>query len=179
MIKALTPDEQGAASASDYQEAIRLLAVLTEAQNQIDAIEAEANAALLEAIDDHKKDYAKLQDTISKTQAAIETIARLHPEWFSDGKTVKTPYGSFALKKNPPKLNVKNEELTLVLIEQANRADLLRETKALDLEALSKLTDDELAKFRITRTSDDRFEAKPAKLDMGKAVKAAEKKEAK
>ena len=179
MIKALTPEEQAGAATNDYQQAINLLAVLTEAQNRLDIIEAEANDALLEAIDDHKTEYAKLQDTITRTTEALETIARIHPEWFNDNKTVKTPYGSFALKKNPPKLNVKNEELTIVLIEQAGREDLLRQTKTLDLEALGKLTDEELAAFRINRTSDDRFEAKPAKLDMGKAVKAATKKEAK
>lgn len=161
----------------DYQNLIDLLAVLTEATNRIAAIQIQANDEFLECIDEHKPEFAALQSKITEAEAALELIARRHPEWFKDGKTVKCPYGSVSLKSNPPKLEVGHEEWTIDLIEKAGddaKAKFLRQRTELNLEALSELSDDDLAKFRIKRVQGDRFEAKPAKIDMGKAVKESE-----
>ena len=182
MIKALTAEEQAAGPAvgADYKNAVDLLAILSEAQNRLDDLQGQANAEFLECIDGHRPDYARLQSLIAQTTEGLEVLARRHPEWFTEGKTVKTPYGSVSLKDNPPKLEVKNEELTILLIEQAGADEkFVRQVKQLNLDALGELPDDELAKFRIKRVKTDRFEAKPAKVDMGKAVKDAEKKKGK
>lgn len=172
-------DQSGGTTAvkDDYQNLVNLLAVLTEANNRIAAIQNQANEEFLECIDEHKPEFAALQSKITEAEGALELIARRHPEWFKDGKTVKCPYGSVSLKNNPPKLEVAHEEWSIDLIEKADeeaKAKYLRPRTELNLEALSELADDELAKFRIKRVQGDRFEAKPAKIDMGKAVKESE-----
>lgn len=177
-----TQTTKPAAIKDDYAQVVDLLAVYTEATNQLDALQVKANDEFLESIDDNKDDYAKLQLALNQAEEALEIIARKHPEWFRDSKTVKTPYGSISIKDNPAKLEVKSEEWTIDLIERAGdeaKARFLRERTELNLDALGELPDEELAKFKIVRTRGDHFEAKPAKVDMGKAKKAADKQAAK
>lgn len=166
---------------TDYENLVDLLAVLTETNNQMTALQAEANDAMLEIVDAHKKDYAKLQQVKADTEAALEIIARKHPEWFAKKKSLTTPYGAVSLKTNPPKLEVKNEELSIVLIEQEadknpefKAAAFIETKKVLRLDVLAGEDDDFLKKFRIKRTQEDTFSAKPAMLKLGEAVKEEE-----
>ena len=167
--------------ATDYDNLVDLLAVLTEANNQMAVLQAEANDAMLQIVDEHKKDYAKLQQIKADTEAALEIIARKHPEWFAKKKSLTTPFGAVSLKTNPPKLEVKNEELSIVLLEQeAERnpefkvAGFIEVKKVLRLDVLAGEEDAFLKKFRIHRTQEDTFSAKPATLKLGEAVKEEE-----
>lgn len=158
----------------DFKNLVDLLSVYSEAENRLDHLEASVNEATLEVVDDHRDEYAGLQKTLVESEAALEIIARRHPDWFRAKATLKTPYGSVALKNNPPKLVAPNEEVSIVLIQTKGLHKYLRTRTELNLEALSDLSDASLSEFRITRIQNDTFSVKAAKLDLGKAVKESD-----
>jgi hypothetical protein len=175
---------------TDFENAIALLAVLTEATNRLNELENDANDQLMELLDDKLREYAQLQETITKSDTALELLALKHPEWFKLKKSIKTPFGVMRFHSST-KLEVSNEEATLAKLELmeakdregAFRASLYtREEKTLNIEALEKLDDATLLRLGINRVKDEKFTATPAKLEMGKAIQAAaeaeEKKEA-
>jgi len=185
MIREIEPIA-GIEASEDFKNLVALLAVYSEAENRLDTLQATVNAETLETVDEHKGEYTRLQEAMTKAESALELLARKHPGWFAVRKSIKTPYGEVSLKNNPPKLIVENEELSLVLLEaEATRDEkfdpkrFIRERKELDLESLAKLDDEQLKKFRIKREQSDTFGVKAAKTDMGKAVKAAATKEKK
>ena len=148
-----------------YANLVSLLAIHTEATNRMAALETAVNEAYLGIIDENRALYAKLQGTISESEAAIRLAALQHPEWFEAIKTLKTPYGSVGFR-SATKLEVPNEELSIALIEKRDDADLyLRTRKFLNLEALKGL--------HIERVKSDKCSVSPAKMDLGKAVKKA------
>lgn len=162
----------------DYKNLVDLLSVFSEAQNRMDQLQVSVNEGTLEVVDEHKTEYAKLQKTLAEAETALEIIARRHPDWFEKRKTIRSPYGEVALKENPAKLVAANEEVSILMLENEGKANpefnaslYLRQKTELNLEALGDLTDDELKKFRIKRVQTDTFSVKPAKLDLGKAVK--------
>jgi hypothetical protein len=172
----------------DFKHLVDLVALYTDASNSIKSLEADANAEFLEILDDKKPTYAKLQAVLTDSETALEALALKHPEWFQTRKSIKTPYGTVKLTKST-KLSVKNEELSIVLIERALEnsvgkpnyhplAELLRTRIELNLEALEKLDDDVLKAFKIQRIVTDNFSVVPAEIDMGKAVKQAAESEA-
>jgi hypothetical protein len=165
--------------ANDFANLVNLMSVYAEAKARFAALENEAQSAFIELVDEKKKDYAELQDLIGKTEAALEIVARKNPDWFADSKTVRTPFGSVSFRKTTA-LQVANEELTILLVEQRpDGAEYLRTHKELDLEALEKLDDEDLKKLRIKRVESETCTIKPAKVDLGKAVKSAAEKGAK
>jgi hypothetical protein len=170
----------------DFKNLVDLLAVFSEATNRLDDLSVDVNQSIIELVDEHKAEYASLQQKLVEAEGALEILARRHPDWFVAKKTIKTPYGSVSLKDNPPKLDAPNAEVSIVLIEAEIKAEeatrpgivspkrkLLRQHTELNLEALGQLNDAELAAYRITRTQSDTFGVKAAKLDLGKAVKEA------
>ena len=162
-----------------YENAVKLLAVYTDAENRLAAIQQTVDEAQLATLDEHLDDYAKLQQAKTDAQAALEVIARAHPEWFEGERTVKTPYGSLHMQHTSA-LNVDDEEVTLALIEKAGRKpDFVVDKPELNLKALSALPDEELAKYRITRVKSESCTVKAAKVQLGKAVKTATAKKAK
>jgi hypothetical protein len=166
----------------EYKNLIDLLAVYAECTNRLESLQSEIQGSLLEIVDDKRKDYAECQAALSQAEAAIEAIATSHPEWFSEKRrSIKTPYGTVSFRKSTS-LDVPNEEASIILIEQnlpqEQAAQYVRQEKALNLEALEKLTDAELKPFRIKRVTSDSFSVKAAKIDLGKAVKEAAEKEA-
>ena len=178
-----------APEAPDFQELVNLLAVYSEASSRLAEIETAANAELLQLIDEHKDDYAKLQDACNKAHDALETICRSHPEWFAGARSIKTPYGRVALR-SASSLDVKDDEATVKLLQaehertKAQRAvdgtsavfavdDYIRVVQVPNLEALEKLDDATLGKFMVKRVVADTFKVTPAELDFGKAVKDA------
>jgi hypothetical protein len=170
----------------DFKKIVDLLADHSTAENELAQLEAAANEQFMLTVDGVKSQYARLQRKMIEAGTALELLARKHPEWFADKKTIKTPYGSVQLKTNPPKIVAENPELSIVLIEAEGTRNpefdvkkYVREEKTLNLEGLAALTDGELKKFRIHRDQSDTFTVKSAKLDMGKAVKEAVNKEAK
>jgi hypothetical protein len=166
----------------DFKNMVDLMAVFSAASHQLAELEAEANGLLLELIDDKRADYARLQKTLTECEAALEIIARSHPEWFTEKKSVATPYGTVKFNKST-KTVIDNEEFTILLIEKhaAENKDfdssaLIIPSKTLNIEAIEKLPPELLAAFRIERPSDDNFKVEAVKVKMGKAVKDAAKK---
>jgi len=177
----------------DFKNFIDLMAVYSTAHHALAEMEAGINQQLLELVDDQRVEYAQIQMTLTESETALEEIARSHPEWFAEKKSVKTPYGEVKFRASS-KLAIKNEELTIVLIQRQIEAEesevnpalgeippsgpLLRHSVALDLEALEKLDDAALKRFRIERVANDNFSVAPAKVNLGKAVKEAASREA-
>lgn len=165
----------------DYTNLVDLFAIVSECTNRIKAMEADLHGEYLEAVDARRKEHAELQEKLIKAEQAIEFIARRHPEWFETRRSIKTAYGSVNFRKST-KLIVPNEEVSILLIQQADDEELekklLRVDTRLNLEALEKLTDAQLAGYRITRVPDDNFSIKPSTIDLGKAIKQDAEKEA-
>lgn len=164
----------------DFKNLIDLLAVYSDASHRIAGMESDVNSDLLELIDEKKSEYATLQRAMTEAETACELICRKHDDWFTEKKSIKTPYGTVSFKKSS-KLKSKNEELTIHIIEHdlQNPQKYLREEKHLNLEALELLDDETLSRLKIERVSEDNFSVKEAKVDLGKAVKeAAEEKKA-
>jgi hypothetical protein len=174
----------------DFQELVNLLAVYTEANNRLALLQHDANDQLMDVLDDIKTEYAELQEKMSKAESAMELIALKHPEWFSTKRSLKTPYGTVSLRRGT-KLEVSNEEASLVRIRLAAEkqfpgkgpeevqardefiAKFIRTKEELNLEALELEEDVFLKSLGIARVKTENFSAKPATLDLGKAVKEA------
>lgn len=158
----------------DYLNFIECMAIHSEATARMDELENDLQQAFLDLVDARRSDYADLQNTLAKTSAAIEDSCVLHPEWFAKAKSLKTPYGTASFRATK-KLEVPNEEVSIVLLEQLGQDGLpfLTVKKALNLEALEKLDDKELERIRIKRVIGNSFSIKPSKIDMGKAVARA------
>lgn len=177
MTKTTAPDLKS----EDFKNLVDLLSIFSEATHRLAEMEANLNSEMMAAIDDYKKDYAAMQKTLTETETALEVIATRHPEWFTEKKGLKTPYGTVKFTSSNP-IMVGNEELTIELIERdAEAAGLdpktfIRERKELNIEALETLTPEQLAAFRLKRVPRQNFSAVAAKLDMGKAVKEAAEK---
>ncbi len=159
----------------DYKNLIDCLAIHAEATARMGELENDLQQAFLDLVDARRKDYTELQSALTKSTAAIEAAALLHPEWFGKAKSIKTPYGTVAFRKTT-KLEVPNEEVSIVLLEQLGQDGLpfLTVKKALNLEALEKLDDKELERIRVRRVTAESFSIRPAKIDMGKAVATAQ-----
>lgn len=176
-------------SSPDFDSAVDYLAALSDANNRLQDLEAEVNSEVLAVLEERKKKYAELQTIVSRCELELEKLVLRNRGWFSeDRRSIKTPFGTLKLHKST-KLEVKNDEVSILLIEQAiaraqqDQSDalnsLLRTVKVLNLEALEKLDDKALAQFRITRVERDNFSVVPAKVDMGKAVADAADKDQK
>lgn len=160
---------------SDFTDVVNLLAVLGEANRQLAGLKAEVESGYLEIVSAHRERYAKLQSTVTETEAALEVIARRNPQWFGDKKTVATPYGGVKFTASK-ELVVADENISIQLIRAlAPDSDLLRTVQVLNKEALEKLSDTELARFAIVRKAKENFKVDTEVVDLGKAVKAADK----
>lgn len=164
------------AQQDDYQKLTENLGRYTKLANRLAEIEAGFQLAITELIADcYKDDFAELQSELSDVEAAIETLAIRHPEWFAKVKTIKTPFGSVA-SRSTTKIEVSNEEATIALLE--TRGDegkpFLRERKYLSIESLEALDDGELKRLKLKRVTTEKITISPAKVDLGKAVKKAE-----
>lgn len=172
----------------DFQDLIDLLALYTEANNRLQALEADANAQLIDILDELRADYAKNQEALTKAETAMEEIALKNKGWFETKKTIKTPFGTVSFKSSTS-LEASNEEASIVRIrlaaeklfpgngpeEIAAREEyfgrFIRTREALNLEALSELDDASLKTLGVKRVHSENFSAKPATIDLGKAVK--------
>lgn len=180
-----------APASAEFKNLVELLGIYTDASNRLDELQNDANKELLEALDERKADYAKLQATLTETEEALRAVALAHPEWFAEKKSLATPYGTVKLHASSW-LEPKDEEVSILLIKRACDEEdarsqaaqepaaftintFLRFKETLDLEALSKLDDGLLKRFRIERKHDDNFKVEPAKVKMGKAMKDAGK----
>jgi hypothetical protein len=166
--------------AGDFTALVDLLSRYAKAKNCLQGLETTAQTEFLIVVDENKPEYARHQQIVTECEARIEVIARRHiapGDWFDKSRTVKTPFGSVSVRSTTS-LAVANEELTIVLIEQRIEqeselypdeepsAKLLRTRTELNLEALEKLDDTELARLRIQRVTDDKLTIKPSKIDL-------------
>jgi hypothetical protein len=180
-MKTETKNETTPEATADFQNAVQLLALLTDVSNRLGALENEANDELLEILDQKRPDYAELQAKLNDIERGLELLALKHQEWFAVKKTIKTPYGVMRFRSST-KLEVPNEEATLAKLELMEAKDqegsfraslYTREEKTLNLEALEKLDDATLLRLGVKRVKEEKFSATPAKLEMGKAIEAA------
>lgn len=176
-----TPDtNRPVADAKDFKNLVDLMAIMAEGSARLGELENGLQQDWIDLVDARRKDYASLQFALGNAEQAIETLAFTNPQWFEKVKTLKTPYGTVAFRRTT-KLEVKNEEVSILLLEQLGQDGLpfVRTAKALNLEALEKLDDSELERLRIKRVATESLTIKPTKVDLGKAVKAAVKAEVK
>lgn len=165
-------------NSADFKNLVDLLAVFTEATNRLAALETDTNKELMDLLDEHRAEYAQAQQAATEAEAALETIALRHPEWFQSRRSVNTPYGSVKFHA-ATKLEIPNEEATLARLEllaarnpEFKVANYVRTKIECDKETLAKLDDATLATLGIQRVPDDNFSVKPAKVKMGKALEA-------
>lgn len=172
----------------DFQNLIDLLAVFTEGSNRLARLQSDANEQLTDILDEIKAEYAQAQEAVTRAEAAMEIIALAHPDWFSGKRSLKTPYGTVSLRRGT-KLDAANEEASIVRIrlyatqqfpgngpeEQRAREEFIsrfvRTKETLNLEALEAEGDTFLKTIGVDRVPFESFSAKPATLDLGKAVK--------
>jgi hypothetical protein len=158
-----------------------LLAIYTGAIVQLAEIQAAADQSLLDSQQNMANQYSDCQTAIADAKAALELICRAHPEWFAEKQSLKTPFGTVQFRDGT-KLQVANEEMTIVLLEAAAKKDeslalAIKTVKTINLEVLEKLDDDELARFRVKRVDTKGFTVKPAKVELGRAVSTQEQAE--
>jgi hypothetical protein len=160
-----------------YTNLVNLQAVHSEAHARMAELEATLHQQWLDLVDAHRKDYARLQEAIAASEEGISYLATVNPQWFEKARTLKTPYGTVSFRRTT-KLEVKNEEVSIALLEQLGQDGLpfLIPSKRLNLEALEKLDEAELERVRIKRVTSDSCTVKPAKIDLGKAVRSGEQK---
>lgn len=158
----------------DYTNFVNLMAVHAEASTRLAALQANADARVIDILDDHRDEYTKLQSAIVESEASLEVILRRNQDtWLGEKKSIKCPYGTASFRGSS-KLHVENDELSVALVERMPDGDLyLNRETTLDLEALEALDDATLASLKIRRVRAENFSVKPAKIDLGKAGKAA------
>jgi predicted DNA-binding antitoxin AbrB/MazE fold protein len=169
----------------DFAVVIELMANASEAAARLAEIEAEANKALVELVSEFREEYAENFRAQGDAESAMELLARQHPEWFNDAKSIKTPFGKIAFREGAA-LKVENDEATVKLLRALEpkinarlkpgevpwiAEDYIRTVEVPNLEALEKLPDDSLELFMVKREVKDVFSFTPAKVDFGKAVK--------
>ncbi len=182
---------------AEFRQFLQWLSDYTVTSCELDDLSVSLNLAVNEAVEKCRGTYALLQERAAACEARLEVVARAHPEWFGTKKSIKTPYGTVKLHAGT-KLEVKNEEVTVLLISQeADRQarelndaasdgegapvpkfafdafSLIRIRQELDLEALEKLDDLTLRRLGIRRVTTDHFSVTPAKIDLAKAVREA------
>jgi hypothetical protein len=183
--------EQTAPDSEDFKKLVEIMALYSESANDLAGLEAELNDELFALLDQYKTDYAAMQSVLTQAETELERITKLHPEWFFSRKSIKTPYGTVKYTSST-KLETENEDASITLIEREEElvkaqnegkglplfdaSQFIRQKKELNLEALEKLPDSVLARFRISRVRSESFKVEAAKVDMGKAVKEAAEK---
>lgn len=162
---------------NDFGDLVNLLASLTEAENELRKLEASLNQDHLAAVRLHVDSYKELQTKIGEAKAAIEIISARNVQWFEERKTLATPYGEVK-RTTSTKLVIADETATIALIRAARRSDDFLETRiTIRREVLETLEDEELRKFGVRRETTHNYKPEPAAIDLGKAVKDAQKSE--
>lgn len=164
-----------AALKKDFDDLVALFDSLSEASNQLNSLNAQLNVDHLANVRLHTDLYKELQSKVGEIDAAIQVIAARNPQWFAKKATLETPYGQ--VKRTPStKVVVADEQVSITLIKAAGRGDdFLATTTTIRKEVIELLEDDELKKYGIRRETTYNFNAKPAGVDLGKSVAAAEK----
>jgi hypothetical protein len=162
---------------NDFSDLVNLLEQLSQAENDHRVLESELNASHLAAVRLHVDRYKEIARITGETKAALEVLAARNPSWFEERQTLGTPFGELK-RTSSTSLVIADEAVTIALIRAAKRQDdFLRIETHVNKEALEALGDDELAKYGVARKTTYHYKAAGAGVDLGKAVKAAEKSE--
>jgi hypothetical protein len=163
------------AKPSDFADMVNLLERLSTLAVSVSKLEAKLNSENLTTVRQYADEYKALQTELGQVESALAVIAERNPQWFSEKKTITTPFGEVK-RTTSTKLEIADETATIALIRSAKREeDFLVVSTALNREALENLEDDELRKFGVRRSVTHNYNPAPASVDLGKAVKAAEK----
>lgn len=163
------------AKPSDFADMVNLLERLSSISVTTTKLETKLNAENLATVRQYADEYKALQTELGQVESALAVIGERNPQWFDDKKTITTPFGELK-RTTSKKLEIADETATIALIRAARRAeDFLVVTTTLNREALENLEDAELRKFGVRRSVTHNYNPAPASVDLGKAVKAAEK----
>lgn len=189
------PSDLALPTSSAFQRALDLLDALGRAQDELKNIDAISGDHLRGVLRDIKPRYAHFQEQEIAAFRELEKLCRSHPEWFENKKTLDTLYGALSLRSTPPKLVVDNPEAALVKLKlhaerafdhtpegDKARAEFLaryiRSKEELNLDALKAAGHTLIAVISGEIVTEEKFSAKPATLDLAKAVAAPEQKAA-
>jgi hypothetical protein len=174
---------------ADYKRLVELQRQHNELTGALNKLQTELDACHRDWLNKVVDDAISAQSAKERIEGDAELLCRRHEgDWFAEQRTVKTPLGTASFHKST-ELAVANAELALQLMDQADGKILAPEQpsfiadnykrveQSLNLDALNTLPDAVLVQFKITRVAKDNFSLKPAKVDLGQAVKekAAEK----
>lgn len=159
---------------ADFTALVDLLAVLGTAQRSLDGLQRQIDDNLADMVDTVRPDYAATQQKVGETEAAIEVIVRRNPQWFGEKKSVTTPYGVVKFKASTV-LECADEEEVVRRLLKTRRVRFLRRTIELNRDLLAELADEDLAALGIVRKPKENLTIETKVIDLGKAVKAADK----
>lgn len=163
---------------------LQLWAASTVALAQIDL---DLEKKRQEAEKEVKTEKGKQERAVEFHENLIIAIAREHPEWFADKKTLATGLAEVACR-NTTSHRAPDEEHSIRLIKKAAEAapdevqrarllGLIRKTETLNLEAIECLGEKELERLKIVRVKSKSYTIKlatPKKAKAGKAKKHTE-----
>jgi len=161
--------------AQSYKNLVDLMAIHSDATGRMANLETELQGEWLALVDAKRSEFAKLQQLLGESEEGIEQLATSNPQWFVKSKSLKTPYGTVQFRSTT-KLIASSPDVTIALIKadgEEQKGLYLRQSEELNLEALEKLDDHQLARLHITRETSESCTVKPIKIDLGKAVKKA------
>jgi len=175
----ISPIDQVGGVSQDFARFIELQQQHTATSNQIEALEVDINKGAQEAAKSSAEAYIVLREDLEKLDGELRSLFERHPEWRGEKKSVGTPFGSVE-QRTATELEVPNAAMTISLIEAKGKTDpqfkaddFLHIEKEPNLEALERLSNEELAKLGVQRVTTERITVKPAKVNVAKAVKAA------
>lgn len=171
-----------------YKNLLDLLAIYSATTAQLETLAGEINTSVLDLIDTKRAEYAEAQTVLTHTEAAVRAAIALHPEWFAEAKTIKTPYGQVHSQKTTSH-KVADQPASIARIKSAQArairdgkhdfaaqlGALIRVEESVNLDACGELTEEILARYGIERNIEESVTLKPAKIQLGQAVKAADK----
>jgi hypothetical protein len=164
-----------AARPSDFADLVNLFAALTKSENNLARLQQVLDSQHLETVQGHMEAYKEIQTLIGECEAAIKVIAARNPQWFEDKKSIAMPVGELK-RTTSTSIEIADEEITMTLIRNAGRAaEFIKTSHVISKEALELLKDEDLKKFGVKRVVEHNYKCAPASVDLGKAVKAADK----
>ncbi len=153
----------------DFKNAIDLLALYSDATIRLAAIKASLDAKMLPILDKRRKEYTRLQAAQGEAQKALQVICERNPHWFVKPKTLTTAYGKLQFRKST-RLECADEAACILRIARGGgRKKYLRRKVELNIEALERCSDEQLAEFGITRVTTENFTVKPLGVQIGEA----------
>lgn len=168
----------------DFEIVSRRLELLAKSTTARDAIKLELEQEYQKLLTSRKTELGKQEKRIEFAENVILLIAAEHPEWFSDKKTLTTPFGSVHSHASTSHKVVDEQHSIRLIKAAALRTDdevqrarligLIRIREELNLEAVECLSEKDLNALRIVRVKGNSLSIKIAKA--GGTKKGAKRK---